>query len=87
MNMLKKYHRCFLTLIKTARFVVPLIFFEKWKVSAGLQIHPKKIKRRTNKALKAHEKGAQGVSVRRASKASKARKTRLFVNEVRREGT
>ena len=76
-----------MTLIKTARFVVPLIFFEKWKVSAGLQIHPKKIKRRTNKALKAHEKGVQGVSVRRASKASKARKARLFVNEVRREGT
>ena len=45
---LKMYHGCFLTRIKTARFVVFLIVFGKWKVPAGLQIHPKKI-------LKAHK--------------------------------
>ena len=42
--------------IKTARFVVPLIVLEKWKVTAGLQIHTKMILRRTNKAYKAREK-------------------------------
>ena len=39
----KKYHGCFLTRIKTTRFAVPIILFGKWKVSARLQIHPKKI--------------------------------------------
>ena len=61
MSPLKKFHNCFLTHIKRARFVVPLIVLGKWKVSAGLQIHPKKILRRTNKACKAREKGAQGA--------------------------
>ena len=46
----KKFHGCFLTHIRTARFVVPLIVFGNWKFFAGLQIHPKKILMRTNKA-------------------------------------
>ena len=49
----KKFHGCFLTHIKTPRFVVPLIAFRKWKVFAGLKIHPKKILTPTNKAQRA----------------------------------
>ena len=55
------FHGCFLTHLKTARFVVPLIVLGKWEVSAGLQIYPKKILHHTNKACKALEKGAQGA--------------------------
>ena len=40
-------------LFKTTQFVVPLIIHEKWKVFAGLQIHPKTILTHTNKARKA----------------------------------
>ena len=58
---LKKFHDCFLTHIKTARFVAFLIVPGKWGVSAGLQIYPKKILRRTNKVCKALEKSAQGA--------------------------
>ena len=36
-----------------------LIHIGKWKVSAGLEIHPKKILRRTNKECKALEKVTQ----------------------------
>ena len=31
---------------------MPLIVLGKWKVSAGLQIYPKKVLRHTNKACK-----------------------------------
>ena len=41
--MLKKFHDCFLTHRKTVQFAVPLIAIGKWKVFAGLQIHPRKI--------------------------------------------
>ena len=58
---LKKFHDCFLIHIKTARFVAFLIVPGKWGVSAGLQIYPKKILRRTNKVCKAFEKSAQGA--------------------------
>ena len=57
---LKRFHGC-LTHIKTARFVAPLIVLGKCKVSAALQIYPKKILRRTNKACKALEKVAKGA--------------------------
>ena len=43
----------------TARFVSSLIVLGKRKVSAGLQIYPKKFLRRTNKACKALDKGTQ----------------------------
>ena len=66
--MLKKFPRLksfplkkFLTHIKIARFVVPLLVLGKWKVSDGLRVYPKKILRRTNKACNAREKGAQGA--------------------------
>ena len=49
---------CFLTHVKTARFVASLIVLEKLEVYAGLQICPKKILRRANKAYKALENGA-----------------------------
>ena len=49
---------CFLTHIKTARFVASLTVHGKLEVYAGLQIYPKKILRRTNKAYKALENGA-----------------------------
>ena len=71
---LKKFHDCFLTHIKTARFVVSLIVLGKWKVTAGLQIHPRKILRRTNKARKARENVTQGTKIRRVSKARKVRR-------------
>ena len=54
----------FLTDIGIAQFVMPLIVFgkyEKWKVSTGLQIHPKKILKYTIKACKVREKDAQGT--------------------------
>ena len=53
--MLKKISplKKFFTLLKTAQFVVPLIVLGKWKVFAGLQIHPTAILMRTNKARKA----------------------------------
>ena len=38
--------------IKPAQFVVPLIVLVKWKVFAGLQIHPKKI---LTHAIKVHK--------------------------------
>ena len=64
-----------MTQIKTARFVAPLIVLGKWEVFAGLQIYPKNILRRTNKACKAREKdGRQGAQVRCVSKAHKARR-------------
>ena len=56
---------------------MPLIVFgkyEKWKVSAGLQIHPKKILKYTIKACKVREKDAQGTQIRRLSKASKVQR-------------
>ena len=40
-------------LFKTTQSVAPLIIHGKWKVFAGLQIHPKTILTRTNKARKA----------------------------------
>ena len=40
-------------LFKTTQFLVLLIIHGKWKVFAGLQIHPKTILTRTNKARKA----------------------------------
>ena len=55
------FHGCFLTDIKTARFVTSLIILGKWEVSAELQIYPKKILRRINNAFKALEKGARGT--------------------------
>ena len=59
--MVENFHGCFLTHIKTVRFVAALIILGKWEVSGGLKIHPKKISRRTNKAYKAVEKDAQGA--------------------------
>ena len=38
-----------------------VFFFGKWKVSDGLQIHPKKILKRTNNGYKKREKGAPGA--------------------------
>ena len=58
MSPLKTFHGCYLTHIKIARFVVPLIVLGKWKVFAELQIHAKKILISTNKMYKAREKGA-----------------------------
>ena len=40
----------FLFHIKTAWFAVPLTVLGKWKAFDGLQIHPKKVLRHTNKA-------------------------------------
>ena len=47
---------------------MPLIVLEKWKLFDGLQIHPKKILRRTNKkerredkARKVRKEGSQGA--------------------------
>ena len=59
--MLKKFHSCFLTHIKTARFVASLIVLGKWEAFVGLQIYPKKILRHTNQTHKALEKGPQGA--------------------------
>ena len=39
----KKFHRCFLTHVKTVRFVDSLIVLGTWKVSTGLQIYPKSV--------------------------------------------
>ena len=79
LNMFKKFPRlksftCFLTHKKTAQFVVRLIVLGKWKVSAGLQIHPKNTLRRTNGRRK------------REKKARKARKYGTWVRHVSRKG-
>ena len=55
----KKFHGCFLTHVKTVRFVDSLIVLGTWKVSTGLQIYPKSVLRRTNKVCKALEKDAE----------------------------
>ena len=55
------YHGCFLTHIKTTMFVVPLIVLRKWKIFARLQIHPKKIEGRKNKARKVHKERTRGT--------------------------
>ena len=53
--MLKKFSRLkgftafFLTHLKSVQFVKALIVLGKWKVFAGLQIHPKTILTRINK--------------------------------------
>ena len=56
---------CFLTHIKTARFIASLIVLGKLEVYAGLQIYPKNILRRTNKAYKALENGAPDALISR----------------------
>ena len=53
---LKKFDDCFLTHIKEARFVEPLIVLGICKVTAGLQIHPKKILWRMSKACTAQRR-------------------------------
>ena len=40
---------------------MPLIVFGKWKVSAELQIHPKKIQSRAIKVCKVRENGEKGA--------------------------
>ena len=53
----KKSFTAVLTYIKTARFEASSTVLRKWEVSAGLQIYPKKIFRRTRRAMhlkKAH---------------------------------
>ena len=71
----------FLTQIKTARFVVPLIVLGKLNFFEGLQSHPKNTLRRTNKIekhidklRKARKEGVQAMQVKRVSKAHKARR-------------
>ena len=49
---LKKFYRYFLTHLKTAQIVASLII-RKWKIFAGLQIHPKTVLTCTNKVRKA----------------------------------
>ena len=70
-------HGCFLSHIKTARFVVPLIFFGKLEVFDGLQIHPKgtQIKQAmlVKKARKAHKYGASVRQVRRVRHVKRKR--------------
>ena len=78
--LVKKFHGCFLTHIKTARFVDSLRVLGKCKISVRLQIYPKKILRRTNNACKALEKGTQDTYMSRVSKARKARKAQRNVS-------
>ena len=68
------YHGCFLTHIKTAMFVVPLIVLRKWKIFARLQIHPKKIEGRKNKARKVHKERTRGTYIRCISNAPEAQR-------------
>ena len=63
--MIQKFHDCFLTHLKAAQFVVPLIIHGKRKVLAGLQIHPKKILTRKNNAHKARKTRKRVNHIRR----------------------